>query len=56
MSSSTNPNPNLRTLNDLQPNLTQMKEEGHTNEELLDWLAREGFIISDSTLRRRLRA
>ena len=58
MSSSTNSNPNhnLRTLNDLQSDLTQMKEEGHINKELLDWLAGEGYIISDSTLRRRLRA
>jgi hypothetical protein len=47
--------PSSLKLDDFQTNLTLMKQQGHTNTELLDWLKRHGIITSSATLERRLR-
>ena len=42
-------------IDDFQTNLTLMKQQGHTNTELLDWLKQHGITTSSATLERRLR-
>jgi hypothetical protein len=40
---------------DFHTNLSLMKQQGHTNIELLDWLKQYGITTSSVTLERRLR-
>jgi hypothetical protein len=51
------PPPQASTLkiDDFQTNLTLMKQQGHTNIELLDWLKQHGIIASPATLEHHLR-
>jgi hypothetical protein len=42
-------------IDNFQTNLTLMKQQGHTNTELLSWLKQHGITASSRTLDRRLR-
>jgi hypothetical protein len=42
-------------IDDFQTTLTLMKQQGHTNTELLEWLKQHGITTSSGTLERRLR-
>ena len=47
--------PSLPKIDDFHTNLSLMKQQGHTNIELLDWLKQYGITTSSVTLERRLR-
>lgn len=47
--------PSLPKIDDFQTNLSLMKQQGHTNIELLDWLKQYRITTSSATLERRLR-
>jgi hypothetical protein len=42
-------------IDDVESDLTAMKQQGHTNSQLLDWLKEQGIKASSATLERRLR-
>jgi hypothetical protein len=42
-------------IDDVRTNLTQMKQQGDTNAQLLDWLKEQGIKASKTTLEGRLR-
>jgi hypothetical protein len=47
--------PRTRTIDDVQADVIQMKEAGHTHTEVLSWLQSEGLECSQATLEHRLR-
>src|SRR4051794_16340188 len=42
-------------IDNFQTDLTLMKQQGHTNTELLNWLKQHGITTTSRTLERRLR-
>ena len=49
------PQTTTAAIDDFEEDLIQMKIRGSTQEELLTWLNNHGVVVSERTLRRRLR-
>jgi hypothetical protein len=49
------PQTNAPTIDDFEEDLIHMKIRGSTQEELLTWLDNRDVIVSERTLRRRLK-